>query len=635
MRNLSIYSLALLAGSLLLPAATAGATGYYGFAPNDCPQEEISAVGTGSNAFMEAAILLDPSADALVKRLKGSRITGVRCYLRADYKQKSKGFSCVKVYPGSLDAEPTVRTVNFSAGWNEVMLDEPIEIGDEPLYVGYQVFETQGVPYPLASYRDASFPGACFINPKNSGWQEYDNRGALMVQAIIEGADDEFSGCAAVSAGNAPLIVAPGTEFDCTLFIHNQGAQSVSQLEYLCLDSRGEVLYEASVDFPTPLAAYGSTSVAATLAAPSEEGSSVPVTLHAKSIDGAPARESIASPLSLYVSSDVFSRVPLVEEFTGLSCQNCPFMFYYLDKALEESGMPHIYVAHHAGFVNDVLTKPCDEEILYLFGSDNTFNPAAMYDRRVFGSDETPIMGANEPSTQPYLDRISEAMRFPALAKVLVDETGGGESMGCRIYGKISKAMLDRKDGIYISAYLVEDPVPADKYRQIGLDPLPDGAPDDLLDRFCHRGVIRHVYNSDPLGDMLSIDADGNFEVSFPEAALASDWDASKCSVIAAVHKVDKENLKENYVLNAGAKRWNDYANGAGICPPSYDSPDRVHVYVDANGRAACDSESASLRIFTAGGAEISASSRLNTGLYIVEYRLADGSRGTSKLLAH
>ena len=65
MRNLSIYSLALLAGSLLLPAATAGATGYYGFAPNDCPQEEISAVGTGSNAFMEAAILLDPSADAL------------------------------------------------------------------------------------------------------------------------------------------------------------------------------------------------------------------------------------------------------------------------------------------------------------------------------------------------------------------------------------------------------------------------------------------------------------------------------------------------------------------------------------------------------------------------------------------
>lgn len=104
------------------------------------------------------------------------------------------------------------------------------------------------------------------------------------------------------------------------------------------------------------------------------------------------------------------------------------------------------------------LTMPCDEAMLYLFGG-STFNPAAMYDRRVFGSDATPIMGANEPSTQPYLDRISESMRFPALAKVLVDETGGGGSIGCRIYGKISKAMLDRKDGLYISAYLVEDPV--------------------------------------------------------------------------------------------------------------------------------------------------------------------------------
>lgn len=634
MRYSALIIKAMLAAYGLLSAATVSATGYYGFAPNECPESEINAIGTGANAFMEAAIRLDPQADALVARLAGRSISGVRCYLRADYKQKSKGFSCVKIYRGSLDAEPVVKTVNFTAGWNEVLLDEPVVIGDEPVYVGYQVFETQGVPYPIATYRNASFPGACLINPKTSGWQEYTDRGALMVQAIVEGADEEFAHCVAVGAGNVPLIVAPGAEFDCTLFVHNQGAQPLTELEYSCLDSEGTVLHVGSVSFGEGLAAYGSAAVQATLVAPMEEGSSVPVLLRAKSIDSVPANESLTSALPLYVSADVFSRVPLVEEFTGLSCQNCPFMFYYLDKALEEANIPHVYVAHHAGFVNDELTMPCDEAMLYLFGG-STFNPAAMYDRRVFGSDATPIMGANEPSTQPYLDRISEAMRFPALAKVLVDETGGGGSIGCHIYGKISKAMLDRKDGLYISAYLVEDPVPADKYRQIGLDPLPDGAPDDLLDRFCHRGVIRHVYNSDPLGDMLSIDADGNFEVSFPETALASDWDASKCSVIAAVHKVDQENLKENYVLNAGAKRWNDYANGVGICPPSYDSPDRVRVYIDANGRAACDSESASLRVFTAGGAEISASSRLNTGLYIVEYRLADGSRGTSKLLVH
>ncbi|MCF0199757.1 MAG: hypothetical protein HUK02_10630, partial [Bacteroidaceae bacterium] len=61
----------------------------YGFAPRTLAPEDIAAHGTAMNNFIECAICLNPSADPLLASLKGSKVVGVRCYLRADYKQKS------------------------------------------------------------------------------------------------------------------------------------------------------------------------------------------------------------------------------------------------------------------------------------------------------------------------------------------------------------------------------------------------------------------------------------------------------------------------------------------------------------------------------------------------------------------
>ncbi len=618
--------------ALCAPAMGAG-PGYYGFCPKDCAPEELTAIGSGANAFMEAAIRIDPATDPLAASLKGRGILGVRCYLRADYRQKSKGFSCVKAYTGALDGEAVSKTANFVAGWNEVYFDEPVEIGDVPVYVGYQVYETQGEPYPIAAYGDGHVRDVCYINPGRKGWSEESSRGALMIEAIIDGDDDVFSGHAIAAPFGEPLAVAPDSDFDCTLYIHNQGAAPVGSLTYSGYDAEGNLTGSGTVEFPQPLAPYGSAAVAARLRSPSAEGAAEDLYVKVTEIDGQDAKDSMGCRVALYVSSDVFYRVPLVEEFTGLRCTNCPFMFYYLDSALEAYELPHVYVSHHAGFVEDILTKPCDESLLYLFGDGGSYNPAVMYDRRVMEGRETPVVGAeNQANTGHYESLMAEAMRQPALAKVLVDSEITPDMATCRVYGSISKAALSYRDDLYVTAYLLEDDIPATGiYSQAGLDNIPEDAPDDLLERFRHRGVIRHCFNAGDNGDRLLIDADGAFDVSFDGIRPGDDWKLADCEVVAFIHKVNADDLADNYVLNAGATRFNEYAQ-TGVVGVAEVKTGDLRVFATRDGHITASDPDAVLEIYSLSGSRCDRQSVLCPGIYVVGWRLPDNTSGVCKV---
>lgn len=608
------------------------ADSYYGFAPKECSETEMTALGSGTNAFMEAAIRIDPALDPLIANLKGRKITGVRCYLRADYKQKNKGFSCVKIYKNGLDSRADSKTVNFLAGWNEVYFDEPVEIGETPLYVGYQVFETQGEPYPLAAYKNAKISESCYINPARNGWEDYGSRGVLMIEAIVDGDASGCDGYVIASPFDTPLVVAPDSDFECSLYVHNQGSTPISSISYSGYDAAGNVTGTSTAEFTEPLPGYGSAVVRARLHTPSEEGSSVPLAVRAVEIDGNPVKGSMMSNVNLYISADVFHRVPLIEEFTGLMCNNCPFMFYYLDMALEQFKWPHVYVAHHAGFTPDVLTKPCDNALLYLFGPSGTYNPAVMYDRRIMQGCAVPVIKAvSEPDTRQYDTRLSEAIMYPALAKVLVDSDVKTDEATCRVYGKISKAALDFKDDLYVTAYLLEDNISTSVYPQLGLDPIPEGAPEDLLERFRHRGVIRHYFNTGDNGDKLTIDSYGNFEIEFPAVKMDSRWSAGNCEVVALVHKVNTDNLADNYVLNAGAARFNEYAE-TGVSVDVVEQ-DNIAIIVTPDGRILTSEQDVDLQVYSLTGCRYDADTALGSGVYVVRYQKSDGTVGVRKVM--
>ena len=136
----------------------------YGYAPEICDSMELKFQGIGENGFVSAYICLDPTLDPAVARLKGHQIVGVRCFMSHEYDQQRQKRSLIQCAEGSVEAEPVQKVCKFAEGWNNVYFDEPITIGDQPLYVGLQVFETLGSGYPIGAYDAVSVAGGCWFN---------------------------------------------------------------------------------------------------------------------------------------------------------------------------------------------------------------------------------------------------------------------------------------------------------------------------------------------------------------------------------------------------------------------------------------------------------------------------------------
>lgn len=618
--------------SLFALAAGAQVVSHYGFTPDDFVAEDIQAQGTGENAFVAGMICLDPVNDPVVQRLKGQKVLGVRCFLRADYAQKRQKRTFVMHAVGKPDAIAAKTYCDFVEGWNEILFDEPVTIGDEKLFVGLQVYETIGTAYPLVAYAKAAVPGGSWINLKNEGWEEYTDRGTLFVQALLDAPVEKFERTVYAQATDLPLTIAPAAMFDARVYFHNCSVQPVSSVELTTLGQGDSEPHVQTITFDEPIPAYGSRHIDLPLRSGSETGASQWLRLNVTAVDGQKSQETFSGESKIYVTHDAFERVPLVEQFTSQRCTNCPFMIYYLDKAMEEFEGNFLYVTHHSGYIKDAFTLPMDEDLLYLFGGDYTYNPAVMYDRCVAQGEEAPVVGANEASTAPYLAALSAAALRPAMAKVdvAVERTDDGK-ITCRVSGRVNSEMSASNPDLYLSAYLVEDGLPLDKYYQLGLDSISiKDAPVDLLERFKHNGIKRHVFNTVSTGDPLVLDADNSFSVDYPSLQAGADWVWDNCRVIAFVHKVDKEDMTQNEVLNAGSNKLGHLVNS--ITTATTEGTADVRFYLDAQGMLRANYPLASVQIYGLDGS-LQRSAGLQPGIYVVRYTLSNGAVGTQKLM--
>lgn len=615
--------------SLFVLGAGAQTTSHYGFAPDSFMPEDIQALGTGENAYVAGMICLDPTNDPVVQRLKGQKVTGVRCYLRTAYAQKRQKRTCVMYTTGTPDATPVKTYCDFEEGWNEILFDEPVTIGEEKVYVGLQVYETRGTAYPLVSFAKANVPGGSWINLKSEGWKEYSDRGTLFVQAMLDAPTSVFDRSVYAQATEFPLTIAPASFFDAKVYFHNHSDKVVGSVELSTLGQGDDEPHVQTVTFAEPLAPHAACVLDLKLRSGAETGASQWLSLSVASIDGEQPQATAEGRSVLYITHDAFQRVPLVEEFTSQLCTNCPFMIYYLDQAMEEFDGPVLYVTHHTGYQKDGFTLPMDEDLLYLFGSDYTYNPAVMYDRRVAKGEVAPVLGANEASTAPYYAAISEAALRPAMAcvDVEVDKNADGQ-INCRVSGRINAEMASAGHNLYLSAYLVEDGLPLDKYFQKGLDA--EGAPADIMERFKHNGIKRHVFNTVTTGDLIQLDEENTFETVYEPIQANKDWVWENCRVIAFVHKMDKEDMTQNEVLNAGSNRLGSTASA--ITRPLQDATADVRFYVDAKQTLRANYPLASLEVYSLDGSKQRVSGLLS-GVYVVRYTLSDGTQGTQKVL--
>lgn len=602
----------------------------YGYAPEEMADINKIYQGQGGNGYLGGMICLDPAIDPVMVRLEGHQIKGVRCFLSHDYLQARQKRSMI-MHASSLEAEPTTKVCDFVAGWNEIYFDEPITIGADPVYLGLQVYESGSASHPLVSYGSASVSGSCFINLNKQGWEKYENRGTLLIQAIL---DDEaapiIDNMVYAQVATSPQAVAPAAPFESEIFFNNYTDKAINSVELLMLGQGDETPRVIDVVFDTPLAPREGRNLPMNVYTGSEVGVSQWIKLDVTKIDGVATQEARSGITYHYVTNDAFNRMSVVEEFTSQSCVNCPFMIYYLDKAMHEYDKEVVYITHHVGFVPDLFTKPGETDLLYLFGEEATFNPAVMYDRRIMPGKITPINGASVAETTPYTQALNMVTAILAMAEVNIELAHDQEAgkIGCTVSGRVNSEMVAAGVDAYITVCLVEDNIPvSDKYFQKGLEEE-EGAPEDLIESFRHNGVKRHVYTAQT-GDLITFDGSNEFSIDYEAIEIDPEWNLDNCRVAAFVHKVDKADMTQNEVLNASQK----WVTALGAIDDVESEKESVHFYVNDDRTISVLGDIVSYQVYNIHGQYIPSGSALLQGVYVVNYKTISGERGTTKLL--
>ncbi|MDE7080665.1 MAG: hypothetical protein K2O78_03315 [Muribaculaceae bacterium] len=625
---------AFLSALIALPAHSALADTYLGFAPLEADTQLITAQGSGKNGYAEAAIMLDPATNPVVKGMQGKKVVGVRCYMRADYPQKSKRTSSVNVRCGSLDAEPEKQYADFFEGWNEIRLDTPVEITDAPLAFSVMVYETSGNPYPFVATPGGAFPGGYYISLAKGAWQTLSERGNLMMQLILDADPEEMPLAAQAAPYGLPPVVEPGSFFAGGVTVHNFSGRTLDSAVVATYADGGGNMISRTVEFDPPIAPFDTRNVEMEIPTGQIEDPAVEYAMGVAELNGEVPQYEPLTTFSLHVTSNAFLRVPMVEEFTSAKCVNCPFMAYYLDIAMERFERPLVYITRHVGFADDYFTNQSEKELLYLFGSPYTYNPAIMYDRTVWSeSDTTPVYGADpNPSPDAYTAALERSAAQPAYARILVDSEIADGKVSCVARGKIAEGIS--LDDLYLCAYMIENGISAKTYIQSGIDDAPDDAPADLADRFSHNGIVRVEFNSAPLGDLLEVDPDTReFRVDFGSRPLNDLWQTENCETVAYICRVNKDDMRENYILNAGGTRWNRLVDAASaVQTVQAEGAAALRVGVDAARRVRVEGDCRRATLYTLDGGVLPIDTALAPGIYVVRVEAADGSARSVKI---
>ena len=523
----------------------------YGYGPIAVQPEDLSALGGNKNEFVQGMVLFDPAADPALERMKGMTIKGIRCYMRADYKQKRQKRSGILASTGSVSNIVRTTYADLLEGWNDVLFDEPLVIGDEKLFLGVQAYETLGTPYPLVTYGAATVPQSCLVNLAKSSFKEYSDRGTLLIFALLDDEAAPLVGHTAYAQNTFhPQTVAPEADFEGGLYVHNFSAEPIQSIEIAMQGEGAETPTLRTIELPEAIPAYGSTVVTTKLRSGSAEGTSVGWTATVTKVNGQETQPGRPGTTPLYVTYDNFIRTPLIEEFTSQRCIACPQMAYFLEKALEEYEGSYVYVAHHSGFVEDKFTTQPDRDILYVFGGyENQYNPAIMYNRAILEGENQIIQGVRDMSPEPYKQALALAADMPAMAEVNIETT----SSQVTVSGRVARDLVGTP--LYLSCYLVEDGISTDDYPQVGMDDA--DAPADLKDVFRHNGVILHYFTSQAIGDLLSIEANGSYSITYPKEEKVG-FGGTARRLVAFVHKVNQSDPYDTYVLNAAEMKLDE-----------------------------------------------------------------------------
>lgn len=244
------------------------------------------------------------------------------------------------------------------------------------------------------------------------------------------------------------------------------------------------------------------------------------------------------------IDTSGFDRVVLIEEFTGVKCNNCP------DAALEIKRLSSLYpgklitMAIHASdfatpssdFPNDFRTTEGNE--IYNDHNPTGFVPGGLMDRRDFSTGLGGLVTL-EQSWDTLIPKLVNQFPEVAINPVASYDDALREVSLDIILTALSDSV---PQNLYISAFVVEDSIVAP--QKMG-----DNSKNST---YVHNHVLRTSFEGTygaAISSALPLDQD----VTIPTKKVTLDpsWDASHCSVIISVF-----NRQTQYIYQSAYVKW-------------------------------------------------------------------------------
>ena len=412
---------------------------------------------------------------------KGNKqVLGVRFYLFEGAEQ-GKAFMAYEL--GTNVAEKSYTYTE--GGWQYVVFDEPVTITEgADIYVGYEV---SGSGYYLGVEENSTLRSNSYLNEEGS-WKTFKTLGispyGASIQAICVGGDYSSEPQHDVVVENITVSknVRAGEVVNFSAEVRNAGVKTTGTINVT--------------------AKYGDQTVSETVATlRNGESKKLNFTINgigldmtkitveateADVTDEKTANNKSSQEINVYATDAPERNCILVEEFTAQSCHNCPAGIETLRQAI--AGMKHpekaAWIAHHAGFDNDIFTLTGDQTIASKLGCYSA--PSCCIDRMpvTYTGTTTELLWHPGYATSRLLDELAA---IPANATIAMDVDFDNTDSTLTVELSGSSYIHD----CYMTVIVCQNGVVA--------------AQSNGGNNFVHNEIVR-AYMTDALGDKMTVD---------------------------------------------------------------------------------------------------------------------------------
>lgn len=456
---------------------------------------------------------------------------------------------------------------SFKQGWNEIALDSPVNVSADLAESGFYIGFSFQQSYTSSGLAALSVPsdGGMWVKCGDEPWADRSAEGTLCIEGLVYGSSLPRLNVHVDGVTVDKWYIVSQNHLNGVLTVRNLATETVTSLtiqgkidgiEAPCSTTVAcDIAYNELVKLPFTLEpGFVSDN-------PREISGTFTVTAVNGEADEDPTDNSATT--KFYVINEAYPRQVMLEEFTTLSCSNCPRVAGFIHEMLADPQYGNVVnvVCHHAGFGTDIYTIPdTDEQYTWFYNEEGrTYAPAMMLDRAYSKFDHTPVfLPSSVADMKEYVDkRLAE----PAVISLDIKAEKKDGSVDITVSGNvIDKDAFCEKPRITV--YLVEDNISTDWQAGAGSG--------YILDH------ITRAVNS-TWGDALIFNNDNTYTYTCSLPYKEDEYKWNDMSVVAMVGNMNVENPMDCVIENSASVSLSG-ESGVGAIGVSDESEDVIYT---------------------------------------------------------